>query len=302
MKHVLQYPAFAGLLLGLISNLALPVSVQAQDKISPRIDVAYYQADSALRYLLVTARKRIERRFEPVENAELLVSIELAEGSAEAGKVITNAKGEGKIILSNALVATMNDLEEYAFTVEFSGTDSLEEASESITIKPSRLKIETYDADSTIRISLQAKTNGKWEPFEGADVVFFVKRQFGKILIGEEYYTTDEDGAVELTFETDIPGDVNGVITIHGIIEDHEEFGNMLAASTPSWGVPLHISDGFNKRSLWGTRDKPPWWLLVFPNLIIAGVWGVIVYLVALLLKIKRLSRKNPDVKTPKAI
>ena len=295
MKRVLQYPVLAWLLLGLTGILVTPAP--AQVKISPRIDVSYYQADSALRYLLVKMRKKVDRRFEPIENAEVLVSLELPEGSVEAGKVITDAKGEGKIVLPNTLVATMHGLEEYAFVAAFFGTDSLEETSESITVKPSRLKIETDDADRSIRISLQVKTDGNWEPFMGADLAVFVKRQFGRILVGEEYYTTDEEGTVALTFETEIPGDANGMITVQGVIEDHDEFGNVLASTNPNWGVPLQITDDFNKRTLWGTRDKTPWWLLVFPNAIIAGVWGVIVYLIVLLVRIKRLSRGVVDVK-----
>jgi hypothetical protein len=78
------------------------------------------------------------------------------------------------------------------------------------------------------------------------------------------------------------------------MIEDHDEFGSIFAFTMKKWGKPtVDDNSAFERRTLWSTRDKTPYWLLVFPNLIIFGVWGVIVYLVLQIFKIKKLSKQN---------
>lgn len=293
MKPIILNPFRPRLLLLWICAVGIFVPAMGQDKIVPRLDVSYYVKDDAIHSLHVLVRQRIDKRFEPISAAEVNCFLELPDGTAEVGSVTTNVKGEGQIFIHEHLVTAMNDLDEYTFTAEIVERDSMEGASEMVAIKASRLRVETDDADKSIRISLQAKTDGVWEPFADAELGVFIKRQFGRIPAGEETYTTDENGQVELTFDTEIPGDVHGFITLECVVEDNDELGNLATATQVKWGIPLEVTDNFNKRSLWGTRDKTPWWLLVFPNAIIAGVWGVVVYLVVTLFRIKRLGRSS---------
>lgn len=292
---MILYPFRARRFLLWICALAMFMPAIAQNKITPRLDVSYYEIDDATRFLRIHVRQRVDKRFEPIADAEVKCFLELPDGTVEAGSVTTNVNGEGEILLPERLVTAMNALDEYTFTAEIVERDSLEAVSEMIAVKSSRLKIETDDANKSIRVSLHAKTDGAWEPFADAELGVFIKRQFGRIPVGEDIYTTDENGVVELTFDTEIPGDLDGVITLECVVEDNDELGNLAASAKVNWGVPLQLSDKFNKRSLWGTRDKTPWWLLVFPNAIIAGVWGVIVYLFATLFRIKRLARECND-------
>ena len=282
----------ARILLWVICGISLSVPSIGQDKISPRLDVVYYQVDSGMRYLLVKVRKKVEKRFESIANAEVRVQMDLPDGAREAGTVVTDAKGEAKVVLSGDMLSTMDDLDEYTFSAEISETDSLEEVSESVTVKASRLKLETDDADKTIRITLETKDDGTWQAFEGAELGLYIKRRFGRILVGDELNVTDENGVVELAFETEIPGDANGILAFEAAIEDNDELGNVYTTSSAKWGTPMVVTNGFYKRTLWATRDKTPVWLLIVPNVIIAGVWGVIIYLIILIFKMKRLSKE----------
>jgi hypothetical protein len=290
MKTILRYPLSRYTAFLMICAVSISMTGVAQDKISPRLDVAYYQMDSAVRYLTIKVRKKIGKRFESIAGVEVRLFLESPDNAVQLGQVVSNAKGEGKILLSGDVLNAMNGLDEYPFYAEISETDSLEEVTEYLTIKPSRMKIGTTDPDKAIRVILETKTNGTWEPFESAEVAVFIRRRFGKILVGEELNVTDENGTVELTFDTEIPGDENGFLVLESAIEDNDELGNVYATTNARWGVPTVSVDGFYRRSLWGTRDKTPWWLLVFPNVMIAGVWGVIVYLIVLIFKIRRLS------------
>ncbi|MEX2234681.1 MAG: hypothetical protein WD824_21130 [Cyclobacteriaceae bacterium] len=292
MKTTVRHSFSACLSFSMICTLGILMTGNAQDKISPRLDVAYYQMDSAVRYLGIKVRKKIGKRFEPIAGAEVRLFMEFSDETIQLGNVVSSANGEGKLPLSEEIFTGINQLDEYSFYAEISETDSLEEATEYLVIKPSRLRIVAEDSDSSISVILQTRTNGNWEPFEGAEVAVFIQRRFGKILVGEESNVTDENGAVELTFDTEIPGDGNGLLTLESAIEDNDELGNVYATTRVQWGLPLVIEDGFYKRTLWATRDKTPWWLLIFPNVMIAVVWGVIIYLIILIFKMNALSRE----------
>ena len=276
----------------MILTLSISMIGIAQNKITPRLDLAYYQKDSAVRYLNIKIRTKIGKRFEPVAGADVRLFLEASEKTIQLGNVVSNLKGEGTLHLSGDLLTTLKQLDEYSFYAEMPETDSLEEVVEYLVIKPSRLTILTDDSDSSIRVTVEGKSNGTWEPLEGVEAAVSIKRLFGKIQVGEELNVTDEEGAFELYFETEIPGDENGLLTLELAVEDNEELGNVYATTVTRWGLPMVAADGFHKRTLWGTRDKTPWWLLIFPNAMIAGVWGVIIYLIVLIFKMKALSKE----------
>lgn len=292
MKTMLRSSFIAYLSFSLICHAGISIPGYAQEKVSPRLDVAYFQRDSAVRYVSIKVRKKVGKRFEPVA-ADVNVFLGISGENVPLGTIASDAKGDGKILLSADVVTSMDNLDEYSFYAEIPETDSLEEVAEYLVIKPSRMKIVTDDSDSSIRVTVEAKTDGKWEPFEGAELAVFIQRRFGKILIGEESNATDENGVVDLTFDTEIPGDINGLVTLEATIEDNDELGNVYATTNTGWGTPLVAAGNFDRRTLWSTRDKTPWWLLVFPNAMIAGVWGVIIYLILLIFKMKRISRER---------
>ncbi len=276
-----------------VGVLTLPAPLKAQDKIAPRIDIGYHQSDSAVRYLTIKVRKKVEKRFQPVGEVSVQVSLDLPDGPMELGKVVTNKKGEGEIALGDDAMKAIKTLDEYSFSAEIAETDSVEQTSESVTVKASRMKIETNDADKSIIVLLEAKNEGNWEPVAGAELGVFIQRRFGKVAVGKDNYTTDENGKVESTFDTEIPGDKDGVLSLEASLEDNDELGSISASTRAQWGLHLQPVGNFGKRTLWATRDKTPWWLLVFPNAMIAGVWGVIVYLIVSLFRIKKASKVN---------
>ena len=68
-------------------------------------------------------------------------------------------------------------------------------------------------------------------------------------------------------------------------------YGNLTVEKSVPWGVIVKHENNFNKRSLFATRDKTPLWLLFMAYSIIAGVWGVLIYLAIQLLKIRKLGK-----------
>ena len=53
-------------------------------------------------------------------------------------------------------------------------------------------------------------------------------------------------------------------------------------------GVPIVEESTFNERTLWAPRSKTPIFILVFANLIILAMWGIIIYLITNLFRINK--------------
>lgn len=259
-------------------------------RLEPRIGVSYFQDGDDLPYLTGRVRVKRDKGWEPVK--WVIVNLFLNEETklGMMGNITTDTKGGGKYILPEKFKAAWDSLDEYTFIARIKGDSQVEDGEESITIKRSRLEVtaETVDSVRMVTITLTQRDHGKWVPVPEVELKAFIDRQFGKLPLGEETYTTDDAGKVALEFNVQIPGDQDGNIRVGAWIEDHDDFGNRTALTTVAWGLPLHHADGFDKeRTLWSTRDKAPVWLILLSNGMILIVWGVIFYLVYLIFKIK---------------
>jgi hypothetical protein len=130
-----------------------------------------------------------------------------------------------------------------------------------------------------------------WIPVKGVDVILAVKRMDGDLLINETpTFTTDSTGKASGDFKRDsIPGDAKGNIIIVAKIVDNDTYGNLVVEKTVPWGNKFVYVSTFNKRTLFATRDKAPIWLLFIVYSIVIGVWGVLMYLVFNIFKIKKI-------------
>ncbi|MDH5251467.1 MAG: hypothetical protein OEW40_20905, partial [Cyclobacteriaceae bacterium] len=159
------------------------------------------------------------------------------------------------------------------------------------------LTLEEEDSVRMIYAKLSALEDSSWTDVPETEIKFIVRRLLSDLSGGEEeLYTTDESGEASSQFDLTIPGDVNGNIIIGAKIDDNELYGNLVATKIVKWGVPVVKDNSFAKRSLWATRDKTPLWLLIFPNLIIAGVWGMIFYLIYLIYRISKLGKADKSI------
>lgn len=129
-------------------------------------------------------------------------------------------------------------------------------------------------------------------PLNDVDVHFYIKRDFGMMRIGEPSNFTGADGKVKVVFPEKVVGDSEGNVEIAVKVENNFLYNDTESKITKKWGTPLVTDEEkFNRRSLWGARDKSPIWLLLLANGIIVIVWAVIAYVVYNLFRIKRAGR-----------
>jgi hypothetical protein len=263
------------------------------DKLSPRINISYYRKGDDIPTVKVRVQKRIERRFYPMKGVVVEAYFNSESEEYYMGNAETDSKGEGSIEIPIRLMSEWHDLNAFSFIAVMNASDSTEYASENQEIVKSRLTL-TAGEDSTITALLVRKTDSVWMPEPEVEVKFYIKRFFGDILVTDDYLETEEDGSISMKFDDEVPGNEKGELTLIAKVQDHDEFGNLEAYRLTNWGVPT-IDDNtrFEERSLWSTRSHAPYWLLILANTIIFTVWGVILYLVLLVFKIKKLSHSN---------
>jgi hypothetical protein len=268
-----------------------------EDKLSVSISLDYHSFNNQLPYIVVTTRSRIERRWHPAEGVEVEVYINDISEETFLGKVKTDSKGKGTVVIPPNVKDMWNSDVQHTFYAVSLESDKYEESDGDVSIVRARLTIDTLNEDGirSVFVKLEEMISDGWQIPQESDVKIGVKRLAGILNVGDEsgIHYTDEEGIAIAEFNAEnLPGNENGIITLIAKTEFNDIYGTLIAEIDVPWGKPLEVDNSnFAKRSLWGTRDKTPIWLLFLANGILFLVWGVIVFLVIQLVKIVRLGK-----------
>lgn len=110
---------------------------------------------------------------------------------------------------------------------------------------------------------------------------------FKPLRIGEEFNSTDDEGSILVPIDDGIPG-VDGNLGIEVVLNERDDYGTVKAVVFAPIGVSIVDESTFNQRTMWSPRTKTPIFLLIFPNLLIFGIWGFIIYLIFNLFKLSK--------------
>ncbi len=249
--------------------------------------------------LVVQTRIKIDRRFENINAAKVLVYMDEVSEANLLGSIVTNEKGFGKVNIPVRLQEVWKASDKHKFFAEVEEDPRFVETSTEIEIGKGRLVLgnKSDDEEKIVMVRFEELKNGEWVPVPEQEVKILIKRSMGNILFGEdEAYTTDENGEIEAIFSREnLLGDGKGNITIMARIEDNEQYGDIYAEEILTWGKPLIVQNNFNKRTLFATRDRAPIWLVFLASFIIITVWTAIIYLALQLLKIIKLGKLKSD-------
>jgi hypothetical protein len=286
-SRILLTLALAGMLTGIIGS----TSAQDPEKKTIKLGISYRAVNKMAPALLVTAKTKNGKKFEAVEYVEIIAFLGEPSDVNKLGSVVTDRKGTGYIAVPDGLLPVLDSLEMMSFTATSRASAGYEAGEASLEMSKARIELSLSEADSvrTIDATVMAFQEGAWKPLPEAEVKLFVKRLFSDLPVGDETYTTDADGKVTAEYTITLPGDPEGSIIVGAKLDDNDTYGTVIAAQSVKWGTPQAADNSFNKRTLWATRDKTPVWLLIFPNVIIATVWGFIFYLFYLIRKIRKI-------------
>ncbi|MHB8207899.1 hypothetical protein [Mucilaginibacter sp.] len=264
---------------------------QSSDKADLNITINYYVNNNTLPYLLVAVKSKVNGKFQPVNNITLKLFLDKDSIGTFINKVTTNNQGIAMSDIPSTVKKEWATTSKHTFLARFDGNSAYASAKADITVARAKLLIDT--SERSITASVLEMKDTAWVPVKGVDVILAVRRLGGDLLINETpTFTTDSTGKASGDFKRDsIPGDAKGNIIIVAKVVDNDTYGNLVIEKTVPWGNKFVYVSTFNKRTLFATRDKAPIWLLFIVYSIVIAVWGILIYLVFNIFKIKKLGQ-----------
>ena len=252
-----------------------------------RLKAQYIKIMDGESFIEIIATSKVKKQNIKVSGIDVYVFNELEDENIELGKVTTNMKGEGKFVFKNFKSIQTDTSFTYNILLKFKGNETFKKAKKSISFKNADITAKMVLKDSTNYINARFSDPITNNPIIEQDLTIQVQRLFGPLILGEEFNTTDDDGTVFVPIEEGIPG-VDGILTIEVVLNDSDDYGTIKALVTAPIGIPIVDESTYDDRTMWSPRNKTPIFLLIFPNLLILGIWGLIVYLIFNLFKISK--------------
>ena len=297
----LKYLALALLLSG-PSVGSLPAQTQAPPEPAAKKDLLlslnYFNDNNRLQYLKAVAKTKVEGRFQPVRDVPLRFYITADSPAYLLGNGHTNEKGEAVVFIPASAKTEWMRSPKQSFVVVSDALDSFDASKGNLDITKARLKLDT-SADRNVTAVLEEQTDAAWKPVKGVDVKIAVKRMDGSLNIGDApVYTTDSTGAASAAYKLDstLPGDAQGNIVLVASVQDNDSYGNLSAERSVRWGVETQYVSAFDRRTLFARRGRSPLWLAWMAYSIIFVVWGILIYLIGQIRKLKRLGAESPSI------
>jgi len=285
MKNQLNIRHF---FLVLLSVFCISLSfAQKTKKSKVRLKAQYVKIMDGEIYFDIKASSKVKKKKIDVSNIEIAVYNEFDDEKVKIGKAITNMKGESKFVIKNTSAIKADSTNIYTITFSFKGNDTFKKAKKSISFKDASIEAKLITKDSINYITATLLDNSTGNPILKESLDVQIKRLFRPLKIGEEFNYTDENGTILVPIEEGIPG-VDGNLTIEVVLNDNDDFGTVKAIVKAPVGVPIVDESTYDQRTMWSPRNKTPLFLLIFPNLLIFGIWGLIIYLIANLFKITK--------------
>jgi len=239
---------------------------------------------------MVKVKTKVGGRFQNVGGISLKLFLDKDTAGKFIAKVVTNDAGEATTYIPSSLKSQWGNTLKHTFVATFDGNSKYDPAKGEATIAKAKILIDAT-ADRKITATVFEMKDTTWTRVKGVDVIIAVKRLGGDLPVNETpTFTTDSTGQASADFKRDsIPGDAKGNITLVAKVLDNDQYGNLSIEKTVPWGAKFAMLNTFDNRTLFATRDKAPLWLQVIAYSIMFTVWGILIYLVFNVFKIKKI-------------
>ena len=263
------------------------VYAQKAKKNKVRLKAQYIKIMDGESFIDIKATSKIKKQNITVSGIDVIVFNELEDDRIKLGTVTTNMKGEGRFVFKNFNSIQADSSNTYTIYLSFKGNETFKKAKKSISFMNADIIAKMVIKDSVNYISARLSDPVTDTPLEGESLTIQVQRLFGPLILGDEFNDIDDDGTIFVPVEEGIPG-VDGILTFEVVLNDSDDYGTVKALVKAPIGTAIVDESTFDKRTMWSPRNKTPLFLLIFPNLLIIGIWGLIVYLIINLFKISK--------------
>lgn len=283
MKDLYKYRAL--LLLGFV--MLGSVLAYAQDKkYRARVSLQYTKIMDKESYIGISAKYKGKDGFDQASDLEFSIyKVDQNDSLIYLGKVKTNENGKAKFLLA-ADELENEEATVFNYIAKIENNERFEDGETSVSFSVANLtaKIEMIDSVNQISAVL---TDASGIPLQEVPLRVGLKRLYGSLQIGENRYETDENGSILIPLVDPMPG-VDGNLNFEVVLNENDTYGTIKAMVNAPIGVPVVEESTFDERTMWSPPTKTPLYLLIFPNLIILGVWLPILILTFNLYRISK--------------
>jgi hypothetical protein len=247
-----------------------------------------------MQYLILKSILKKGKLQTPQPNKSYQLFLDSSDASNLIANVKTDASGSAKAFLPVLLKEKWAAKSSHTFIVKAGDEELITDYS----ISKAKITIDTASSEGikSITVTVLKQDGSEWLPAPDVEMKVGIQRLGGVLSAGdEETYTTDSSGSVTVEVKKDnLPGDNKGNIILIAKAEENDLYGNLQIEKAAPWGIKQTVdSSFFNKRTLWSTRFRTPFWLLFIAYSIVLSVWGTLIYLIFQLIKIKKLGIKS---------
>ncbi|MBY0436123.1 MAG: hypothetical protein K2U26_18680 [Cyclobacteriaceae bacterium] len=267
----------------LLANAALAQNRQHKARISAQ----YIKVMNRETFIAFSTKYKGENGFEPASGLAIQVYKKMPDDSLFClGTATTNSEGKTKFVLNDSSLTKTKEASVFTYVVKIENQSTYEDSETEINVSDANLSaaVEAVDSINQIRATL---TDGLGQPLASQSLKVQLQRMYAPLPIGEESYETDENGSIIVPIDSPMPG-INGELTFEVVLNESETYGTVKALVTAPIGTPIVDQSTFDERTLWSPPSKAPYYLLIFPNLIIIGVWLPILLLIINLFRISK--------------
>ena len=285
-KHNYLFPAT--LLFCLISIVSVAQTAAKNDLL---LSLGYFNTNNQTQYLSAKAKTKIDGKFQMVPGINL--SFYITNDSSKAnllGTAVTDARGNAYLLIPPAAQAEWKKSVKQSFFAVSTASKLYDESKANVQVAKAKLKIDTA-ADKKINVIALELKDTTWVPVKGVELKVAVKRMGGDLNVSEtQTYTTDSTGTISAEYKRDsLAGDAKGNLVLIAKVEDNDTYGNLSVEQTVPWGNKTEYVSAYDKRTLFARRGHSPIWLELMAYSIVVAVWGVLIYLIGQIRKIKAL-------------
>lgn len=255
-----------------------------KDKV--RLKAEYVKIMNSEIYFDLKATAKVDDQNINVSDIDLTLYNTIGDEQIELGKTKTDMNGESRFTLKDLNVIKPDSTNIYNIEISFNGNDAFSKASKSMSFKDANIDAKLITKDSINYIMATLKETSTDSVVSDAILKVQVQRLFRPLGVGPEFNSTDENGTIVVPIKDEIPG-VDGNLTFEVVLKDSDDYGTVKALVNAPIGIPITDESTFDERTMWSPRSKTPLFLLIFPNLLILGIWGIIIYLILNLVKLK---------------
>jgi hypothetical protein len=268
-----------------VLSVFLYTSGFAQDRV--RLKAEYVKIMNEGSYFDLQATAKVNDENVNVSKIELIIYNLVGDEQIEIGKTITNMQGKSRFMLKDLKSIQPDSSNTYNIDISFTGNEAFSDASKSIVFKDAAIEAKLITIDSVNYVTATLIDKSTDSLLIGQSLKVQIQRLFKNLPIGEEFNETDEDGTILVPIPEGIPG-VDGILAIEVILSESEEFGTVKTIFKAPIGKHIADESTFDQRTMWSPRNKTPLFLLIFPNILTFGIWGIIIYLILNLIKINK--------------